>query len=55
MKGLHRVFSRFEKPEVLFLGFVSIAHILDALLWSEHPPFVDGTVCITASTVSQIL
>ena len=30
-KGFGRIFSRFEKLEVLFLGFISFALILDAL------------------------
>ena len=31
LKGFRRVFSRFEKLDVLFLGFISFALILDAL------------------------
>ena len=31
MKGFRRIFSRFEKLDVLFLGFISFALIFDAL------------------------
>ena len=31
LKGLRRIFSRFEKLDVLFLGFISFALIIDAL------------------------
>ena len=31
LKGFSRIFSRFEKLDVLFLGFISFALILDAL------------------------
>ena len=31
MKGFRRIFSRFEKLDVLFLGFISFALIVDAL------------------------
>ena len=31
MKGFHRIFSRFEKLDVVFLGFISFALIVDAL------------------------
>ena len=31
LKGFRRIFSRFEKLDVLFLGFISFALILDAL------------------------
>ena len=32
LKGFRRVFSRFDKLDVLFLGFISFAFIIDALL-----------------------
>ena len=32
LKGFRRIFSRFEKLDVLFLGFISFALIIDALL-----------------------
>ena len=32
LKGFRRIFSRFEKLYVLFLGFISFALIIDALL-----------------------
>jgi transposase len=32
LKGFRRIFSRFEKLDVIFLGFVSFAFIIDALL-----------------------
>ena len=31
LKGFRRIFSRFEKMDVLFLGFILFALILDAL------------------------
>jgi transposase len=31
MKGYRRIFSRFETPDVLFLGFLSVAFIVEAL------------------------
>ena len=31
MKGFRRIFSRFEKLDVVFLGFISFALIVDAL------------------------
>ena len=31
LKGFPRIFSRFEKLDVFFLGFISFALILDAL------------------------
>ena len=31
LKGFHRIFSRFEKLDVLFLGFIVFALIFDAL------------------------
>ena len=31
LKGFHRVFSRFEKLDVMFLGFVVFALVIDAL------------------------
>ena len=31
LKGFRRIFSRFEKLDLLFLGFISFALILDAL------------------------
>ena len=32
LKGFRRIFSRFEKLDVLFLGFISFALIVDVLL-----------------------
>jgi transposase len=32
LKGFRRIFSRFDKLDVLFLGFISFAFIIDALL-----------------------
>ena len=32
LKGFRRIFSRFEKLDVIFLGFVTFALIVDALL-----------------------
>ena len=32
LKGFRRIFSRFEKLDVIFLGFISFALIFDALL-----------------------
>ena len=32
LKGFRRIFSRFEKLDVMFLGFTSFALIIDALL-----------------------
>ena len=32
LKGFRRIFSRFEKLDVIFLGFISFALIVDALL-----------------------
>ena len=37
LKGFRRVFSRFEKLDVLFLGFISFALILDALRSVNRP------------------
>lgn len=31
LKGFRRIFSRFEKLDVMFLGFISFAFIADAL------------------------
>jgi hypothetical protein len=31
MKGYRRIFSRFEKLDILFLGFLSFAFIVEAL------------------------
>ena len=31
LKGFRRIFSRFEKLDVVFLGFISFAFIIDAL------------------------
>jgi transposase len=31
LKGFRRIFSRFEKLDVLFLGFLTIAPIVEAL------------------------
>jgi hypothetical protein len=31
MKGYRRIFSRFEKLDVIFLGFLSFAFIVEAL------------------------
>lgn len=31
LKGFRRIFSRFEKPNVMFLGFISFALITDGL------------------------
>jgi hypothetical protein len=31
MKGYRRIFSRFEKLDVVFLGFLSFAFIVEAL------------------------
>lgn len=33
LKGFRRVFSRFDKLDVLFLGFVHFALIVDGLKW----------------------
>ena len=33
LKGYRRIFSRFEKLDVLFLGFLSFAFIVEALRW----------------------
>ena len=32
LKGFRRIFSRFDKLDVLFLGFITVALIFDALL-----------------------
>ena len=32
LKGFQRIFSRFEKLDVLFIGFILFALIFDALL-----------------------
>jgi len=31
LKGFHRIFSRFEKLDVMFVGFISFALIADGL------------------------
>jgi hypothetical protein len=31
LEGFHRIFSRFEKLDVMFLGFINFALIADAL------------------------
>jgi hypothetical protein len=31
LRGFHRIFSRFEKLDVMFLGFINFALIADAL------------------------
>ena len=31
LKGFRRIFSRFEKPDVVFLGFIVFALIVDGL------------------------
>ena len=36
LKGFRRIFSRFEKLDALFLGFILFALILDALRQCEH-------------------
>jgi len=33
LKGFRRIFSRFEKLDVMFLGFISFALIADGLRW----------------------
>jgi len=33
LKGFRRVFSRFDKLDVVFLGFVHFALIVDGLRW----------------------
>jgi transposase len=33
LKGFRRVFSRFDKPDIVFLGFVHFALIVDGLRW----------------------
>ena len=38
LKGFRRIFSRFEKLDVLFLGFLSFALIVEALRVVEHVP-----------------
>ena len=46
LKGVRRIFSRFEKLDSLFLGFISLALILDTMRSCEqalvgrtrHPP-----------------
>ena len=37
LKGYRRIFSRFEKLDVIFLGFVTFALIVDALLSVNTP------------------
>ena len=36
LKGFRRIFSRFGKLDVLFLGFLNFALIVEALRWREH-------------------
>ena len=36
LKGFRRIFSRFEKLDALFLGFILFPLILDALRSCEH-------------------
>jgi transposase len=36
LKGYRRIFSRFEKLDALFLGFLSFAFIVEALRSCEH-------------------
>ena len=36
LEGFRRIFSRFEKLDVSFLGFVVFALISNALRWCEH-------------------
>lgn len=31
LKGYSRIFSRFEKLDLMFLGFISFAHVADGL------------------------
>ena len=31
LKGYRRIFSRFEKPDLMFLGFISLALVADGL------------------------
>ena len=38
LKGYRRVFSRFDKLDVLFLGFIVLALIVDALRVSVNTP-----------------
>jgi transposase len=33
LKGFRRVFSRFDKLDIVFLGFVHFALIIDGLRW----------------------
>jgi hypothetical protein len=33
LKGFRRVFSRFDKLDIVFLGFVHFALIVDGLRW----------------------
>ena len=42
LKGFRRIFCRFEKRDVLFLGFLNFALIIEALRWCEHA-LVDRT------------
>ncbi len=37
-KGFRRVFSRFDKLDVMFAGFVLFALIIDALRFSVNTP-----------------
>ena len=55
LKGFRRIFSRFEKLDVIFLGFISFALIFDALrfVWtrpSPCPPSLDQ-LDLTAITI----
>ena len=36
LKGIRRIFSRFEKLDTLFLGFIPFALKFDALRWFEQ-------------------
>ena len=36
LKGFRRIFSRFEKLDVLFLGFLNFAFINETLRYCEH-------------------
>lgn len=36
LKGFRRIFSRFEKLDVLFSGFLNYALIVEALIQCEH-------------------
>ena len=36
LKGFRRIFTRFGKPGVAFLGCIRFALIVDAVRWCEH-------------------